>query len=153
MPDRINAIKQLLVADADVAAVVAGRVFAHELPDPIVSRMPMAVIVISAGGGPNTYSRGTQQISDQRLDIAHYHRTPDGAYSLEDITFQLLNQMLRTTVGDTVIHWARRSAGPIDGRFPSIPWPGMAPDPSAHWPRVISSYQVLAADIPVEVAP
>jgi hypothetical protein len=147
MPDRINAITQLLRDDPDIALVVSGRIFAHELPDPVVSRMPLAAIVVSAAGSANTFDGGLQQLSDERLDVMSYSRTPEGAYQLYGLVHALLKPLTRTTVGDTVIHWARKAGGPIDGRTPPIAWPGMAPDPSSHWPRVVSTWQVLAADI------
>ena len=54
MPDRQAALVQYLQADAGLAGILKGRVYDEELPDNVVSRMPIpCVLVMSSAGARN----------------------------------------------------------------------------------------------------
>lgn len=152
MPNRIAALVTLLKADSTVAGMVAGRVFDQEIPDSHVSRMPRSCLVVRSAGGSQAIGQGYADYSDERIDVRHYAWTPSSAYELYLAVRDVLRSLHRVSVGDTVLHWCRPAGGPVSMREPATGWPGGAPDNTTHWPSVIASWQVLAADIaPVEV--
>lgn len=152
MPNRIAALVQVLKDDPTIAPKTGARVFPNELPDQVVNRMPLFALVIRPAGGGAAFGGGLQDFSDQRVDIHHYGATPKGAYELYTLTAQVLKHLPRRSVGDTLLHWARPAGGPNQMREPQAGWPGGVPDDSIHWPFVVASWQVLAADVPIGVA-
>lgn len=146
MPDRVQALISYLGAQPAISRV-AGRIFADELPDHIVSMMPVIALVIRPAGGGSAYGGGYQQFSEERLDIHHYAGTPQAARLLFEDTKQVLKQMPRNRQGDTLLHWAHPAGGPTSMREPGPGWPGGVPDNTIHWPFTVASWTVLAADI------
>ena len=152
MPDRLAAIVQYLQDDTDVAAIVKSRVFDEELPDNIVSRMPVPSILVLTAGGAGNLGAPTNDFSDSRIDVRCYAwKTIESCRALELLVYDKLRSIQRLVVGDTLVHWCNAAGGPTPVRVQSITWPGGVVDQSTHWPYVQRSWQVLAADIPVPV--
>ena len=152
MPDRISAILQFLQDDSDLGQIVKGRIYDEELPDNIISRMPLPVILLLTAGGGGNIGAPTNDFSDQRVDVRCYAwKTLESCRALERMVYDLLRNLTRVVVGDTLLHWCVSAGGPIPVRTQTISWPGGVVDQSTHWPYIQRSWQVLAADIPVAV--
>ena len=147
MPNRVVALTHFLKDNPTIGGMTRGRVYEYEMPDSQVSKMPVACLVLSPSGSAEAFGGGYQQFSDGRIDITHYAYTVPSAYELYQAVYAVLKPMRRTLVGDTLLHWCRKAGGPVSIRSAEISWPGMAPDPSLHWPAVTASWQVLSADI------
>lgn len=152
MPDRLPALVQFLQADPGLTAVVKSRVYGEELPDNIISRMPLPVVLLMSAGGSHNIGSPTNDFSDERIDVRCYAwKTLESCRAIEHMVYDLLRNLTRVVVGDTLVHWCVAAGGPIPVRVQTITWPGGVVDQSTHWPYVQRSWQVLAADIPVPV--
>jgi hypothetical protein len=152
MPDRLSALVQFLQADTALYTKVNGRVYSEELPDNVVSRMPVPCILLLSAGGSHSIGAPDNDFSDSRIDVRCYAwKTIESCRALESEVYNLLRRLTRAVVGDTLLHWCRSAGGPIPIRSMPIVWPGGVVDESTHWPYVQRSWQVLAADIPVPV--
>lgn len=145
MPDRVVALVQYLKEDSAVGSATEGRVWPQEIPDRSVSRMPRPSVVVRDSGGPQTIRRG--QTSNSRVDIRCYATTPHSAKDIHNFVYAALDDLTTTVVGATLLHSALPSMGPMSMREPPVPFPGEAPDNRKHWPVVISSWVILAADV------
>jgi hypothetical protein len=136
--DPIAAVRALLAADADVAALLAARVFGGELPGAEAKLMPRAAIVVRPAGGTQSIGGEWQDFGDTRIDVRCYGATPREAYALWRTVHPVLKHLKRQVVDETMLHWARPAGGPIAMR-----------DPDTEWPSVNCSWQVLASERPV----
>jgi hypothetical protein len=147
MPDSLVAMQTLLSGVEAVTDLVTDRIFLDELPDAQVSQMPRATLVLSYSGGPNSFENSYQELADDRVDVRCWGKTPQNARDLFAAVYGALFDLRRTTVGDTVIHWAKKSSGPITLRWVDVIFPGQVPDPSLHWPAIHASWQVLFSTV------
>jgi hypothetical protein len=157
MPDQPNKVRAVvaLLRDNDlINSACQGRVYAHELPDVAVALMPQSCIVVQPAGSANAFAGGTLQLSDERMSIRFIAPTYDRAYALYEEVRLMLKNLTRTTIGQTVLQWARKSGGPTEMRHDTLPFPDATPpDSSLHWPEILAVWQVMASDIaPQEVA-
>ena len=153
MPDRQAALVQYLQADAGLAGILKGRVYDEELPDNIVSRMPIPCVLVMSSAGSRNIGSPDNDFSDASVAVRVYAwKTLNSARSLEAQVYDVLRHITREVVGDTLLHWCRPGGSPIGIRVQTITWPGGVVDQSTHWPYVQRSWQVLAADIPVPVS-
>jgi hypothetical protein len=134
--DPAAALVAFLKADADVTARVGSRVFAGELPAEENDHMPRQAIVVNPAGG-GLIGRGYQDYGDKRFDIDCYGETKRQSHDLYLEVFPALKQLRREVHAGVLLHWARASS---DGRAMR--------DPRTDWPVTISSWQVLASEVP-----
>lgn len=139
MVDPIAAVVAVLNADADVAALVAGRVFGGELPREQVESMPRAAVVVSPAGGPG--GRGYQDFAKVRVDVDCYGATPRDAWLLHLAVRTALKHLRRTVAKGVLLHSADVSADGASGR-----------DPETDWAVTVSSYLVSVAEIAADAA-
>lgn len=152
MPDRYAAIVQFLQADPTLAPIIKNRVYDEEIPDNVVSRMPVPCVLIMSAGGSHNIGSPDNDFSDEVVAVRVYAwKTLGSCRDLERQVYDLLRGVTRLVVGDTLLHWCRPAGGAIPIRAQPIIWPGGVVDESTHWPYVQRSWQVLAADIPVPV--
>lgn len=141
--DPINAVVAFLRADSAVSARVGARVFSEELPESENESMPrQAVVVSSAGGG---LMGKTNNFGDRRVDVACYGATLAQSRQLYNLAVRdaLKNKLERKVIADSastsvLIHWAKISADGVTAK-----------DPGTGWPMTLSSWQVLAAETPI----
>lgn len=145
MPEPLAALQHILLADTTVASIVTDRVWLDEVVDAQVSQMPRSSVVLSLSGGPNKYEGSYLQLSSERVDFMCYGTTPTTARALYRAVFNVLHNLHRTTVGDCLVHNALKDGGPISLRTINVVFPGQTPDPTEHWPAIMSSWMVLAS--------
>jgi hypothetical protein len=127
-------LKALLTARATLAE---SRVFVDEIPPGETASMSRKCIVIEPSG-PSVLGGAFQEYGDGRYDIRCYGETPYEAARLQAQVYQVMKHLQRETHAGVLIHWARRSGGPIPLR-----------DPDTDWPFRFESYQVLIAEVEV----
>jgi hypothetical protein len=153
VPDPVVALLTLLKEDSKLDGMVKGRIYRNRVPDAQVTRMPRNLILLRPAGSSMSYGRGYQQYSDVRVDVFCYGHGSESAYAIFERVRDLLKQLTRVTVGDTVIHLANHAGGPVAGDDPQQAYPyGRAIDPQKAWPYVLSSWQIVVADIAVQTA-
>ena len=135
IPDPLLALRAIVAADGDVAALTGTRVFAAELPDSEAPRMPRAAAVIAASGGPPDL--GYAPLAHRRIDVRTYGETPLGAMQLHLAVHAALKSLRRRSSQGVLVHSAALDAGPVAMREPEI---------GAEWPFVFASYEVLASE-------
>lgn len=145
IPDHLAALRTFLISDAGVAAATGGagsgsRVFAGQLPEKFVASglMPTGAVLITAAGGLGTFGGGYQQFGDRRVDVRSYGASPHSANDLWRVVHPALKNLARELIGDPacLLHWARPAGGPLPLR-----------DPDKDWPFVLSTWQVLSAEV------
>lgn len=135
--DPIVALIAYVVADPDVGAMVAERVFGDELPDREASSMPRAAVVLKvAGSSINVEGDSKAAITSYRVDAWSYGATPYSAGQLRSAVYGRLKELERVVVANVLIHSAIRESGPIPIR-----------DPETHWPIKVESFRVLVSDV------
>lgn len=128
-----TALRSFLRADTSVNTITQGRVFAGEIPDSEVSKMPReSILLTGAGGGIAPYSSSYIEISDQRMDMFCYGPTPVVAFNVYQALHGALKQMRRNVQGQTLLHWAILSGGAQTLR-----------QEDTEWPLTLSTWQVL----------
>lgn len=133
-PNPLVALKAFLAADAGVAAQVTGRVYGAELPQSVTPQMPRKCILLRNAGG-YVLNKGWMELGDPRIDAFCYGLTPFDASEVYMAVHTALKQMTRNVQGNTMLHWARPSGGPISTR-----------QDDTEWPLVLSSWQVLVSE-------
>lgn len=135
IPDPLLALRAIVAADTDVAALAGTRIFAAELPDSEAAQMPRAAAVIAASGGPPDL--GYAPLAHRRIDVRTYGATPLGAMTLHLALHAVLKTLRRRSSLGVLVHSAALDAGPVAMREPEV---------GAEWPFVFASYEVLASE-------
>lgn len=138
-----GALRVYLLNDADVNGMVAGRVFAEELPRQEAGNMPRhAVLIMSAGGAWVSRAQSSNLPIDGRMkDVFCYGPTPYESRRLFDAVHQALKNLTRREVTPTglatpvLLFDAVKVGGPTGRR-----------DPETNWPFTFASYSVMAAE-------
>lgn len=134
--DVLKAAVAFLKADSDVSGLLGTRVYGLELPASEIPNMPRQSCVLKLAGGPTNIGGTTYlQAGQHRIDVFNYGGTGIDAVALQRATHDALKELDRTVQGDTLLHWAHQSSGPIWLR-----------DPDGDWPVVVESWLVLAAE-------
>ena len=120
-PDLLVALRSLLIADATVNAITAGRVFQVKLPAAEAQHMPRGAIVLARAGGRLDY--GYVPIGRPRVDVRCYGAGDQQAWQLWSAVHQLFKQLRPTTVGDTRIHSLSVDGPMVDTVEPEVNWP------------------------------
>lgn len=131
--DHIVAVTDILKADSGVASLVGSRVFGIELPKAETQHMPRKAIVVKQSGGIG--SRDYIRHSNPRIDVFCYGETPYEARKLRREVYDVLQQLKRTVINSTLVHWFNPSGGPLDLR-----------DPETQWSLCFESYDCYMAD-------
>lgn len=129
--DVVAAVRQMLLDDAAISALVTDRIWGGSLPRSEDASMPRKNIVISRGGkapsaGTNSYI-GIQRV---RLDIRCYGEDPFEAGTVYRHVDAFLKAVVPQTVdladGGVRVHNAIESMGGIDMVDPDTDWPSVA---------------------------
>lgn len=132
--DVINAVVELLKADADVAAVVGARVFGGELPAEETASMPRAAIVLQPSGGSLIAAGSFMAQDTQRIDVLCFEQSPATANGLSRLVRGALRGVRRQVVSGCLIHWVE-TAGGISARR----------DSETQWSVAFQPFQVFHA--------
>ena len=134
IPDYINALCDVLKADAAVTALVGTRVYGGELPNADNVSMPRACITLTPAGGIADRF-GFVDLTEPRIDVRCFGATPNQSHAVYRAVHGVLKNMRRNVQGDTMLHSARIEASSQTLR-----------DPDTEWPMTLSSWQVLASE-------
>lgn len=137
-PDTVEALRQFLLADTDVADLIGTRAFGGPLPRDEAAQMPRYALRVNRAGGLQVFGQGYNEFSDYRFDVRCYGATAPEADRLFRRVQPALKHLRRQVVSGCLLHWAKSAGGP----YPLV-------DPDAGWPMVVSSWQVLVAEVPV----
>ena len=136
IPDPTAAVVAYLLGRTDVANLVGVRVYGVEIPGEEIVNMPQKLVAIKPTGGG--VHRGYAHYSVGRFDVLSYGETPFEAQRVELVVRDTLKNMPRATANHTVLEWASVEGGPLALR-----------DPDAHWPFVLTVYNVMSSDVEV----
>lgn len=123
-----------LKTDAELAALLAARVFAGELPPGETAQMPRKALVLRASGGVSLTGESHAEHDTQRFDVFAFGETPKEAARVLRTAALALRRLRRSVHAGTLLHWATPASGPSAGR-----------EPQTEWPRHFQSFQVLHA--------
>jgi hypothetical protein len=121
IPDPMKAIRAAALADADVAAQVAARVYVPELPRGDAGAMPRKCIVLTPSGGPGNGS--TAPIGDTRFDAKCYGATALEAAQVYYAFREFARELAQTRAGGALIYAVSIETGPTHTREPEVDWP------------------------------
>lgn len=132
IPDPIEEIRALLLADANVASIAGTHVYGDEIPEAVRVTMPVPVVVLLDAGGPgrsafNLYRR-------TRIDTLCYGETLSQSAQLHRYVREVLETMNRPS---GTLFTAEVSSDGTNRR-----------DPVTQWPLDIASYLVMSATDP-----
>lgn len=128
IPDPIKDIRDLLLADAGVAALAGTRVFHSELPESESTLMPRQAVVVAQAGGPGRPK--TLKVRTTRLDTICYGATLYESYELHLAVREALETMSRRSQSAISVEMVS------DGQN--------ARDPLKQWPVCFASYRLLS---------
>jgi hypothetical protein len=134
--DPIAAVRTVLLADDDTAALVSTRIYGGEVPEPALKAMPQATIVLNPVGGIPNPGGGFQNYGNTRIDVCCYGATLNEAWKVYLAAYTALKQMRPQHADDVLLH----SADVVSKGT-------LARDPVTQWPTVLSTFSVLAAEI------
>jgi hypothetical protein len=137
MTDVLAALRTVLLADADVAALCEARVWAAEMPKAEATSMPRCCVVICYAGGFER--RATDPIVRPRADVYSYGETFHRAGQVDRAVYSALKALSRERVGEALIHGVFLAGGPVPLR-----------DSDAGWPVMVRSMSVAADERAVE---
>lgn len=128
IPDPVGELVALLKNDAAVTDLAGENLFGGGLPPDVRVEMPLAVVVVTAAGGPGrrSYSRYRRG----RIDTACYGQTLKESWDLHAAVREVLEGIRRS--GSLL--WAQTISDGANGI-----------DPRERWPTCLASYQVLSA--------
>ncbi|AEQ50751.1 hypothetical protein [Pelagibacterium halotolerans] len=135
MGDIVQAIIEILKADATVASLAGDRVFGDGLPAAETAHMPRAAIVVRASGGISVAAGTNSRHDTQRVDVLYYGKTRFLASELQRIGRNGLGDVRRKIVSGCLIHWIEAAGGLSTGL-----------DPEGKWPISFQSYQAFFAE-------
>ena len=136
MVDPIGALVAWLRAAVPLGELVEGRVYGGELPREQVGAMPRPAVVLRPAGG-GLFGRAYQEVGDVRVDVDCYGSVPLEAWQVYLAAYEALKHLRREVVVGVLLHCATPSSKGV-----------LARDPDTNWPVCLSSYQLLAAEVP-----
>lgn len=134
VPDPLAALKEWLLADADINTAVGTRVYLLELPKEETPNMEQGAIVIKESSGPMPRV-GCARLGTSPIEVWCYHVSYGAARALAMGVYQKLKFLSRVTARNTLIH----SVVPLGGRVSMR-------DPDTKWPFTMQSFQLTAAE-------
>lgn len=133
--DTIPAIREVLLADGDVSALVTDRVYDSEIPEAATGDMPQPVIVLNAAGGSAYPGSGFQRYGTGRIDVWAYGATLKQSRQLSLAVYGALKEMRAQTAAGVLLKSAIVQSKGVTVR-----------DPERQWPLTLSSWLILAAE-------
>lgn len=135
--DHLSALRAYLLADPEVSALVATRVFAVELPQATIEaetdiEHPSKMVVLRPSGGAGREDR--VRIENSNLDVLCYGETDFEANLLRRTVADVLKNAIRVVQDNVLIHNISATGGPL-----------FLKDPDSKWPVMFQSYRMLAA--------
>jgi hypothetical protein len=122
--DTVAAIRELLLSDPTVNLMTEARVFGGELPTSEIESMPRDVVVVAyAGGDPH---RGTTPVFGTRLMVWCWSKSFNTAGRLDAAVFDVLDNVIRVTIGHVLIHAVMPVGAPTAYKDPDYGWPAYA---------------------------
>ncbi len=139
-PDPVEALVVYLRADAEVAAMVVGRVYGAELPPQEAAQMPRKAVVVTAAGGGATGpgARSYLPLGTVRMDVRCYGETQYEAMKVWRAVHRALKRLGRQVQGQALVHAVYEEAGPLQTREPEV-----------GWPLVLSVWEALVAEMAI----
>lgn len=132
--DFLEGLREILIDDTDVAALVSTRVFGIELPRSEANSQPRKAIVLSLAGGLGSSSY--IEHGQNTVDVLCYGETPFEAERVRRTVHPVLKQITRVIRAGVLIHSAIAVGGPITLR-----------DRDTDWPISLETWQVSAAEV------
>lgn len=132
IPDPIEEIRTLLLADTDVESLASTRVYGGEIAEAAREAMPQPVVVLLPSGGPGR--AGYNLYRRTRIDTLCYGETLKQSHQLHLFVREVLETMNRPT---GTLFSAEVSSDGVNRR-----------DPVTQWPLCIASYLVMSATDP-----
>lgn len=139
-PDPIRALVLYLRGMLPITQLVGDRIYAEDVPQIENRTMPRPVVVVATAGGG--LLGASALYGDVRVEVRCYAATLAAARGLHLEVRAALKTLQRVQVRDTattavLLHWARVSSDGSTRR-----------DVLTSWPVCVSTWQVLAADVP-----
>lgn len=132
--DAFGALAAVILADANVAALVAARVYINEIPPGVLAGMPQKVILLRQAGGSGT--DGELQLQDLTIDVFCYGRNSQEAEQVRRTLYPVLKYMRRLVQNGVLIH----ACNPVSG-------PAMAHEPEGALPVIVQSWDCLVSEV------
>jgi len=131
--DALEAVIEILKADAGVNALVSTRVFGNTLPEDEASTMPRkSVVLASSGGAWPTFAQGDSTLAAQRFDMVCYGENHYEAERVRRGVYDAMRGINRVLQSGVLVHWAQPAGGATAVR-----------DSDANWAAMIQSWQVM----------
>lgn len=134
MADPVGATRDILAADAGIAALAGDRVFGGELPAGEADSMPRRALVVKPSGGISITGGSGVEHDTQRVDLFAYGATPKQAADLVSLAALVLRRVDRVVAAGTLVHWYQPAGGYSSSR-----------EPDTDWPRAFMSFQIFHA--------
>lgn len=128
IPDPVAELVSVLLADPDVAALVADNVFGGGLTAEARNAMPTPAVVLAQAGGPGR--RGFVKYRRQRITAICYGETLKESWDVHAAVREVLEGLRRTGS----VFWAETISEGTN-----------AIDPRTQWPTCLASYMVMSA--------
>ena len=135
IPDCVAAVVSFLKTDTAVAGIAGMQIYGAELPEYRNTDQPSPTAVVLRPSGSLGLFGGYLECADQRIDCYNYAPTARDSFALHLAVHGALKQMRRNVQGQTVLHWAKQSGGPVWQR-----------DPVTEWPMTFVSWQVMFSE-------
>lgn len=123
MTDILEAMIEILKANAGVSDLVGDRVYGEELSRDEIKNMPRKNVALVSAGGPEKIQ--TSSTVNRRFDVWCYGETIYDAATLDRAVYDAIKAIENITVVDVLIHSAGISGGPRKYRDPESEWPAM----------------------------
>lgn len=132
IPDPIEEIRTLLLADDDVASLAGTNVFGDEILESVREDMPQACVILLDAGGPGRAAFNLYRKT--RIDTLCYGQSLSESAQLHRFVREVMETMDRPT---GTLFSAEISSDGVNRR-----------DPVTQWPLCIASYLVMSATDP-----
>lgn len=122
MTDILVALITFLKADADVDALIDGRVYGEQVPQAEIERQePRKFVVVTDAGGIER--NRFLPIAQPRYDVWCYGETYHEAGNVDRAVYSALKALDRQPVGGVLLHNAGLAGGPMPVRDDKTGWP------------------------------
>lgn len=137
MNDVLPALRAILLADADVAALVGTRIYGERVNEADIGQGPNTQQAIELSLEPSGVGRRFNNLALQQVgvELRCYGPTPYEAREVWRHAHQCLKRAIRSTMDDVIIHSINPDMGPVS-----------IIDPDTEWPVVWELWSVIAAE-------
>ena len=124
----MKALRDLVIADATINALVEGRVYVNEIPKAVIEAAdtfhPQKMLVLRQAGG--TAKQDYLPIDQPLVTALCYGESDFEAERVRRAVWTRFNGLSREIVSDVLIHHINPTGGAIPLREPDIVWPATA---------------------------